>query len=110
MPSFSKNKLVLENGKIVAFDFTVKKIIEIDDVVVVLLSIPTGVTYNENIFGVSNKGGIIWQIEGTVPQSSNSPYVDIEKSMDGLDIFNWSGLKSRVNVRTGKVTHTSVTK
>ncbi len=108
-----KNKLVLENGKIVAFDFPIEQTIEVAGTMVVALDVPADRSMTENVFGVSSEGSIIWQIEriaetATYPVNS---YTALRK--DGLDriiAFNWNGTDVIVDLKTGKVLGTRFTK
>ena len=37
-------------------------------------------------------------------------YINIKRSVNGLDAYNWSGVKVGVDLGTGKLTHRRVTK
>ena len=110
MFEFSKNTLYVGNNKKICFNHEITKVISCDDLVVVLLNIPDGTKFNENIFGVDSEGRIKWQIEKILPDSDDSPYVDIRKLSDGLYAFNWSGIKTKIKLETGKVVYKQVSK
>ena len=110
MPKYSRNKLILDDGTEVSFDFDIRKIILFEDLIVVLLKIPSGTIFNENVFGVSPGGEIYWQIEKLISDTDDSPHINIKRSVNGLDAFNWSGVKVGVDLGTGKLTHRRVTK
>ena len=54
-----KNKLILEMGKSVSFDFPIKCINEITDVLIVQLDVPAKDSKTENLFYVSKQDGTI---------------------------------------------------
>jgi len=110
MPSFSENKLILDAGNQVSFKHDIDKVVSFDNVVVVLLKMPSGVIFNENVFGVSLNGQIRWQIQKLLPDTEDSPHINIKRSANGLDAYNWSGLKIRVNLKTGKIVDKRITK
>ena len=108
--SFSGNLLTMPNNKTTQFQYEIRKIEIFDELIIVLLRIPQGTIFNENIYGVDLSTDIRWQIEKIVPSTEDSPYVNIKKSANGLDAFNWSGVKARINLKTGKVAHKRITK
>ena len=110
MPKYSGNQLFLENGTRVSFEFDIKKIISFENFIAVLLEIPPGTIFNENVFGVSLNGEIIWQIEKLFPDTEDSPHTNIKSSVNGLEAYNWSGVKVGVHLRTGKTTYRRITK
>ena len=110
MIKFKDNLLLLDSSKHVTFKFKIQSIVIYDDIVVVLLDVPSGTILNENIFGVSLSGDIVWQIESAFPASEDSPYMAIEKSDKALNAFNWSGMRMRLTVATGKIVQKKVTK
>ena len=73
MPKYSRNKLILDDGTEVSFGFNIREIILFEDLIVVLLKIPSGTIFNENVFGVTPSGEICWQIEKLISDSDDSP-------------------------------------
>jgi hypothetical protein len=110
MIKFKDNLLLLDSSKHVSFKFKIKSIVIYDDIIVVLLDVPSGTILNENVFGVSLSGAVVWQIESAFPADEDSPYVAIEKSDKALNAFNWSGMRMRLIVATGKIVQKKVTK
>ncbi|NNE64673.1 MAG: hypothetical protein HKN34_11370, partial [Gammaproteobacteria bacterium] len=105
MCAFSKNTLCLGGNNKISFNFDIAKAVSYDELAVVMLKIPSGVKFNENVFGVDTDGRIKWQVEKIFPESDDSPYVDILKFSDGLYAINWSGVRTKINLDTGKVIH-----
>lgn len=110
MINVSGNVLEIDSTKSVSFKYEIDDVVLYDSIIVVLLKVPDGIIFNENIFGVSLFGDIIWQIESIVPGANDSPYVAIEKDNDSLNAFNWSGIRARVKISSGKVAHKKITK
>lgn len=97
------NRLLLSGGKYVEFDFPVSQVIEFDEVLVVLLELPTQVLFNENVFGVSKGGKILWQISPEKLVYDNSPYVELSRLGEVARLQNWDGLVLHVAPSTGNV-------
>lgn len=108
--SFSGSVLNISSEITASFPHDIKKVIAFDEVIVVLLDVAAGVILNENVFGLSFDGKKKWQIERIVPDKRASSFVNIEKTGEGLDAYNWSGIRARVNLETGKVVHKRITK
>lgn len=110
MFKFSRNSLTCATGGQVRFQYDIEKVIPFANLIVVLLKIPPDTVCNENVFGVAMNGSIEWQIEKVLPSTDDSPYINIKKYANGLDAYNWSGLRARVHLETGKVVHKQITK
>jgi hypothetical protein len=129
----NSNQLILENGAHVDFDLSIKCAIKVLGIVVVALDVPPKQSMNENVFGVSSEGKILWQIE-RIPNASNPicRYTDVNVIESGPDNLlcrleqypeykglgeyaripgtfiagNWCGSEAIVDVKTGKVLRT----
>jgi hypothetical protein len=126
------NQLTLDNGAHVEFDLPIKCAIEVSGIVVVALDVPLRQSMNENVFGVSGEGKIMWQIE-RIPETSHPTSVyknvylidpgpgnlfqQLEQypEFKGLSEYykpgtfiagNWCGTEAIVDVKTGKVLKT----
>lgn len=104
--NFDGNRLVLDCGSELQFDHGIKEVLDFGEVLVVLLRIPAGTTYNRNVFGISKADGkVLWQI---MPASISlgqvdAPYVGMHHSEDGcLDATNWEGVTMYLDPVTGK--------
>ncbi len=102
--------LFLSQNIELSFKYNIRKAVSFDTLVVVLLEVPSGTVFNENIFGVSHYGKILWQIEKSIPGGADSPYIDIKESSHGLDAYNWSGIRVRVSLDDGVILDKRVTK
>lgn len=124
------NELILDNGTVVRFDLPIRKAIDVVEVIIVMLDVPPRQVFTENIFGVSDEGKIIWQIE-RIPEAATPVcrYMHLTERYD--DAFlrqleqshpEWKGLSEHVpgtffagncggadvivDARTGKVVRT----
>lgn len=96
-------KLILDSGKTVTFDYLIADIVAFDDAVVVRLNSPSDKHFNENVFGVSYDGKILWQIEKKEHVYDESPYTYIGQRDDNVILFNFDGLELTVEPATGKI-------
>ena len=125
----SGNQLILENGITVEFALPIRQAIDVSGIMIVALDVPPHETMNENVFGVSSEGKVLWQIE-RIPQTSTPVcrYVDLTERLPdslltqleripqfkGLSQYgpgtfvagNWGGTEAIVDARTGKVLRT----
>jgi hypothetical protein len=99
-----------DGQQLARFDLPIRKAIAVDDVIVVLLDVPKGVTLNENIFGVACAGGVIWQIARAQHVYDDSPYTDLLLRDGAAVASNWDGDMVAINISDGSVTKMSYTK
>jgi hypothetical protein len=104
--SIQGNKLIIGNSETV-FDFPIESCIEIEGMLIVLLSIPVNVQYNENVFGVDIVDHKIkWQIAKRqyIPAyEQQCPFVSIVVYEGELRLNNWCSVYFIVNAVTGKI-------
>jgi hypothetical protein len=98
-----EGKLLMDTGKAVSFKYPVYKAIGFDDVVVVMLLIQSGGRFNENVFGVSREGELIWQVPEKGHVYESSPYTNIGRDGDKVLLANFDGLQLTVDPPTGKI-------
>ena len=96
--------------KRVTFPFKVKQVEKFDDVLVVRLEIPMGTIFNENVFGVSAEGKVIWQIEKMSYVYEDSPFTGMGKEGHYAKLCNWDGTDLLVNPNTGEIAKKSFSK
>jgi hypothetical protein len=111
MWKISGNRLTLENGQWVDFSATIMKCAMLQGVLVVLLEPPKDVIMNENAYGVTANGGILWQIENIGVTDPVGFYVGILREVPGrVFLANYSGFAAKVDLQTGKILATEFTK
>jgi hypothetical protein len=100
------NKLII-GSKEIDFNFPIDSCIEIEDMLIMLLSIPVNTQYNENVFGVSvSSKEIKWQIEKRryIPAyKQQCPFVSIVVNQGELRLNNWCSVYFIVDPSTGKI-------
>ncbi len=113
------NQIIFSNGEIVSFELQIRDATEIGDVIVVILKVPIDKTMNENVFGLSKEGKIVWQIERTAltltdPVNYFVGFVShpsiTHTSINRVAIDSYSGLLVIVDVATGKIVGTDFRK
>lgn len=95
------------------FKNPIKKVLEFNKVLVVLLEREIGTNFYQNIFGVNkSNGNLAWQIENLEQikyedeyyEGIIKPYVDIiEIDIFKIKAINWDGSQVELDVNTGKV-------
>ena len=104
--NFEKNSLVIfdEAGKkMINFPSPIKQIEQFDKVIVVRIHPKADKFLNENIFGVSYDGKILWQIEKLKYVYKDSPFTGMGREGDFVKLCNWDGTDLIVNPETGKI-------
>lgn len=109
--------LVLDNGKKVSFKYPISDVVLANEVLVVMLNVPSTKIFNENVYGVSRQGKILWQVEKTASVSNNNPYVGIHitPSMQKhgekfIKLNKWDGVTNEIRPETGKILSSRFTK
>ncbi len=83
--------------------YPIKERLEIDGINVLLLNVPPDQAYPQNLFGVTEKGDVLWQVE---PRSSGAPhsrYTSIRDEVGVIVARTEDELQRRVDPKTGKV-------
>lgn len=99
-----------EVEKLVIFDFPIRQVIKFHDCFVVRLEPDIGQIYNENVFGISHEGKILWQIESISLVYEDSPYTGIGKEGEKAKLCNWDGTDLLIDPYTGKIIKKSFSK
>lgn len=99
-----------EDEKIVIFDFPIRQVVQFRNCYVVRIEPSVGEIYNENVFGISKEGRILWQIEPIAHIYEDSPYTGIGQVNDSVKLSNWDGTDLTVNPATGDVIQKSFSK
>lgn len=85
--------------------YPIKQRLEIDDVNVLLLSIPPDQDYPQNIFGVSEKGDVLWQIEPRPSKEPHNRYTSIRDEVGVVVGVTEDHCQRKIDPKTGKVLH-----
>jgi hypothetical protein len=99
-------QLQVASGVTREFTFDIKEALAIEGVIVIVLNVPAGHFMTENVFGVSEHGDLLWQIEA-IPETSTDEgnfYVGISGSgTRSVRLANWNDMVVDVDVKTGKI-------
>lgn len=95
--------LVFASGQKASFKYPVASVVEFDDVLVVMLDVPPNARHNENVYGVSREGQVLWQIQPRLHVYADSPYTYVGRQGDSAALSNWDGLELTVNAETGAI-------
>jgi hypothetical protein len=104
--SFKKNQLTIKQDgsiKTVEFQYDISGTQKFDDCLVVMIDPPKHVLLNENIFGLSYEGKMLWQIEKIEHVDVDSPYTGLGLEDSQLTVYNWDGCDYLVDPKTGKI-------
>jgi hypothetical protein len=104
------NSVKVINGgktKILTFPFPIRQAISFPKCHVIRFEPEVGETYNENVFGLSLDGDILWQIEPIGHVYADSPYTGMGQVGDLIQLWNWDGVDLFVEPYTGKIVRKS---
>jgi hypothetical protein len=83
--------------------YPIKERLEIGGVNVLLLNVPPDQAYPQNVFGVSEKGDVLWQVEQRPSDSPNPRYTSI-KDETGVIVARTEGkIARKIDPKNGKV-------
>ena len=111
----SENILNIHNEKDipVVFPYPIVQVLSFSDMLIVRIEPTVQSCFNENVYGVSFTGKILWQVDKTKHIYDDSPYTGIKLSKDEEDyitLYNWDGLDLKINRLTGKMISTTYKK
>lgn len=108
--------LTFENGKKVSFKYPIAHVVLANEVFVVLLKAQSKEIFNENVYGVSQEGEILWQVQKS-PSLNNDLYVGVSTtpSMQKhgekfIRLNRWDGVAVEIRPETGEILSSRVTK
>lgn len=83
--------------------YPIKERLEIDGINVLLLNVPPDQAYPQNIFGVSEKGDVLWQVEPRPSKASNPRYTSIRDEVGVIVARTEDKIARKVDPKTGQV-------
>jgi hypothetical protein len=83
--------------------YPIKQRLQVDGVNVVLLSVPPEENYPQNIFGVTDKGDVLWQIEPRPSNCPNNRYTAIRDEVGLIVGKTEDRCQRKIDPKTGKV-------
>jgi len=97
------NTLIFQSGGKVIFDYPIGETLDFQDAIVVRLELPLGVIFNENVFGLSYDGKVLWQISKQKHIEEDSPYTQLSYQNDKAGLYNWDASLYIAEPVTGEV-------
>lgn len=99
-----RGNLIFENGNRIKFEFPIEKSVEVDDIIVVMLGIPTKNIFPNNVFAVKERK-LLWQVESDprIPPSTLNVYIGVAAENGELFLVNYMGFIDVVDINTGKI-------
>lgn len=99
-----ENRLIIEGTK-VQFPYSIGEVIEVEDVIVIRLKVPTDENYARNVWAFDSDGSPRWKIEPPEDKEGiEQPYADIGFTEEkGLWAYNWNSIEYTVDIKTGEL-------
>lgn len=104
------NELVVNSNKIV-FDHNIRFVREVKGTLIVLLEIPSNITYLNNVFGVDKTGVIKWRIQNVsdvFPVKNQLPFENLMVKDDGLNVSDFYGRMFSIDPSNGEILSSDV--
>jgi hypothetical protein len=101
--NFEHNTLKRDTLTIKEFTSPLKKILDFKNCAVVLLDRDFYEGDNENVFCISESGGLLWQVPKFEYSYERSRFVDILKDSQNAKLFNWDSSWTIIEPTTGQV-------
>jgi hypothetical protein len=98
------NKVVLEDGRELTFDYSIGQTLDYGgEVFLVRLDVPRGTWYNKNVFGVDPREGIRWQLPDTFGREKSVPVGGMHREGELVILGTWTGWWMSVDPKTGQI-------
>lgn len=104
------NELSFSNGIVIRFTDPIVKVLRADKTLVILLSISRKEHSNENVYGISEQGEILWKVPRIYHAYTKSPFTNIAFRDNELILINWDGNDYTVDPSTGSLLKKTFTK
>jgi len=78
LASIQGNRVKLTSGASATFPYPVGQAFDFCGVVVVRLEVPRGKIFNENVYGISMDGKILWQVQHEYPPNQDAAWAALE--------------------------------
>ena len=83
--------------------YPVKQKLSVEGVEVVLLAVPPEEHFPQNIYGLTEKGDVLWQIEPRPSQTPNNRYTSIRDEIGLVVAVAEDTVQRKIDPRTGRV-------
>lgn len=85
--------------------YPIKQRLEENGVNVVLLSVPPNEDYPQNIFGLNEKGDVLWQVEPRPSKAPHNKYTSIRDEVGVIVARTEDFFQRKIDPKTGRVLH-----
>ena len=85
--------------------YQIKQRLEENGVNVVLLSVPPNEDYPQNIFGLNEKGDVLWQVEPRPSKAPHNKYTSIRDEVGIIVAQTEDMVQRKIDPTTGRVLH-----
>lgn len=83
--------------------YPIRQRLEIEGVNVVLLDVPPDENFPQNLFGVTEKGDVLWQVEPRPSSSPNNKYTAIRNEVGIIVGETADECRRKIDPKNGKV-------
>jgi hypothetical protein len=83
--------------------YPIKQRLELEGVNVVLLSVPPNEDYPQNIFGLNEKGDVLWQIEPRPSTTAHNKYTSIRDEVGLIVAQTEDRCQRKIDAKNGRV-------
>jgi hypothetical protein len=101
--SVDGRKLTFKSGASVSFELPIEHVLDFGEVLVVLLAVPEGTRFSENIFGVGKDGNVRWQVPHIPTRYPYSAFNRIVRLGDVVGTGKVEGLEVQIDPLTGNI-------
>lgn len=101
-----KDNILFINKQKVVFSNNIRNIEKLDDIIIVLLSIPQKDEAIDNIYAVSYEGNMLWQVQSLkilFPYQINLPYEQMVIDGDEIRATDFYGRRYFIDARSGLI-------
>lgn len=97
------------------FDYKIKKTIEVENKIFVLIESYKNPYKNRNVFCLNAKAEVMWQIQdpdnlSTNQKSSSAAFTDLKKVDEKVIAWTWDGYRFDIDMQNGQLLNASFTK
>lgn len=101
-----KDTLVV-NEKKLFFDYNIRKVEVLEELLIILLGVPFDVSYLDNVFAVTKEGDIAWRVQSlgeVYPMENRLPYEHMNiDEFKQIVVSDFYGRRFFINPQDGKI-------
>lgn len=100
--SYTENELQI-GDETITLEYDVKDVLVVDETVLVLQQVPSGVREDQNVVAFDLEGNHRWDIAPPTEGMKGQPYSFIRNEDGRVEANNWNAYKFEVDIDTGNV-------